>query len=241
MADELSLGQASEMTGVPRTSLRRMLQRGAFPGAYLEPVDWEGRQRPWRIPVTDLVAAGTISAEDAADALARQARGLPLDEYKAADLEAEADERELWQRAELADELEAQVAELLMRVDRAEAGVAERDRKLADLTAERERETAARHEAERRADQGKHAAELENAKRDAAEREAAALRESLDLVLANLADLRTVVARLENRPRRRVLEVEASATSDAAPVPDPTPVAGENEPQARRRRWGRKR
>lgn len=44
--------EAVERTGVSRSTLRRRLDQGRFPGAYL---DQAGQ---WRIPLTDLLAAG---------------------------------------------------------------------------------------------------------------------------------------------------------------------------------------
>ncbi|MDJ0318668.1 helix-turn-helix transcriptional regulator [Arthrobacter antibioticus] len=49
-----TMREAVERTGASRSTLRRRLDQGKFPGAYLD------RAGQWRIPLTDLLAAGFI-------------------------------------------------------------------------------------------------------------------------------------------------------------------------------------
>ena len=47
-----TLSEAAERTGMSRSTLRRRLDQGKFPGAYRD------QAKQWRIPLTDLLAAG---------------------------------------------------------------------------------------------------------------------------------------------------------------------------------------
>ncbi len=47
-----TLSEAAEHTGMSRSTLRRRLDQGKFPGAYRD------QAKQWRIPLTDLLAAG---------------------------------------------------------------------------------------------------------------------------------------------------------------------------------------
>lgn len=47
-----TLSEAAERTGISRSTLRRRLDQGKFPGAYRD------QAKQWRIPLTDLLAAG---------------------------------------------------------------------------------------------------------------------------------------------------------------------------------------
>jgi hypothetical protein len=50
----LTLSEAARAAGVSKSTLRRRLTEGAFPGARRDP-DPDG---PWRVPIQDLLAAG---------------------------------------------------------------------------------------------------------------------------------------------------------------------------------------
>lgn len=52
-----TMREAVERTGASRSTLRRRLDQGKFPGAYLDPAG------QWRIPLTDLLAAGFTPAQ----------------------------------------------------------------------------------------------------------------------------------------------------------------------------------
>ena len=58
--DALTLRQAAERVGVARTTIRRALDRGRFPGAYRD----EDPPHAWRVPLADLDAAGYRAVDD---------------------------------------------------------------------------------------------------------------------------------------------------------------------------------
>lgn len=62
----LTIDQAARACGVSRDTIKRRLYAGAFPGA--ERGTPHGRREPpWRIPMSDLAAAGLCPAKTAAD------------------------------------------------------------------------------------------------------------------------------------------------------------------------------
>jgi hypothetical protein len=51
-----TVGEVVDRCGVSKSTVKRRLREGAFPGAFQE--DPASAQSPWRIPVEDLLAAG---------------------------------------------------------------------------------------------------------------------------------------------------------------------------------------
>ncbi len=57
-ARSLSIREASLATGITRPALRRDIDAGKFPGAFREDTTRGSGLGIWRVPVTDLLAAG---------------------------------------------------------------------------------------------------------------------------------------------------------------------------------------
>lgn len=56
-ARNVTLTEAAALTGVSRVTIRRYLDKGLFPNAF-RTEDGSHRKLPWRLPITDLLAAG---------------------------------------------------------------------------------------------------------------------------------------------------------------------------------------
>ena len=238
--DTLSLREAARFAGVPRTTLARHLADGRVPGAHLD-----GDR--WSIPRAALVAAGY-------DELVASWTGARTDADMAAKLAA-ADERV----AELEEAVECLNVDMLAAEREAETENSLREQ-AEDLAAEHrvaaEKAAAAQRQAEKEAAEAARVARVEvaaaNSVAEAAQREAAAHLAALDLAVANLADLRHAlgnaerrVAELENRPRRRVVELGAGgvveASTDTVPPAEGASTAAQaDEGTAKRRRWFRR-
>lgn len=57
MSDHLNINQAARLTGLSIPTIRSKLAKGLLPGAVQIP---EGKRSLWRIPRTDLIAAGLV-------------------------------------------------------------------------------------------------------------------------------------------------------------------------------------
>lgn len=62
-AQSFTITEAAELTGISRTSIRRLLDAGELPGAFEAPVSGEGTRQIWRVPLADLLAAGLTITE----------------------------------------------------------------------------------------------------------------------------------------------------------------------------------
>lgn len=118
MATSFTLTEAAKVTDRSRVTLRRWLDEGKFPGAFKDPTDSLGQ---WRIPATDLEAAGaSFVPDDTGSDLRDGSLGEPI-AVRLAVAEALAEERakRLDDAADFARALKAQaeaVTALLARI-----------------------------------------------------------------------------------------------------------------------------
>ena len=114
----LTLTEAARAAGVSRSTVRRRLDAGDFPGA------WREEERPyrWRVPVPELLAAGIdVQAPNRQDAPEEEPAGETLADLRA----ALAVERERRAAAEaLAEERAARVEDLRASLRQLEARTA---------------------------------------------------------------------------------------------------------------------
>jgi Helix-turn-helix domain len=105
-----TITEAADICRVHRNTIRRYLDKGRFPQAYRD----DGPRGPWRIPHTDLVAAGLEPDESSG-----VARG-----------ERERARREMHEQVEI---LRGRMAEMTRRAELAEALAEEREKRIRDL------------------------------------------------------------------------------------------------------------
>lgn len=116
----LTLTEAADACDVHRSTIRRALDRDAFPNAYREPGVLGPASGLWRIPVTDLIAAGySVYAPDRGDG-----EGAPPPVPQTVPRAHELDELE---------QLRSEIAAMRARAELAEAIAHERQRSLEDL------------------------------------------------------------------------------------------------------------
>ncbi len=85
----LSLSEAADACGVSRVTVRRRLDAGAFPHAHRSASEGKGRKDTWRIPLSDLAAAGFSLRGEQRDRAATPGRRIAELEARVADLERE--------------------------------------------------------------------------------------------------------------------------------------------------------
>lgn len=83
----LTLSEAAVACGASGVTLRRRLDAGAFPHAFRSDVGGKGRKDTWRIPVSDLFAAGFVPPDDERPAAATPSRRIAELETRVAELE----------------------------------------------------------------------------------------------------------------------------------------------------------
>ncbi len=85
----LTLSEAALACGASRVTLRRRLDGGAFLHAFRSDANGKGRKDTWRIPVSDLLAAGFVLPGDERLAAATPRRRMAELETRVAELERE--------------------------------------------------------------------------------------------------------------------------------------------------------
>ena len=118
-----TLSEAAERTGISRSTLRRRLDQGKFPGAYRD------QAKQWRIPLTDLLAAGITPVQGVFTDIAQPENELAHDiaqvtqaplEIRVMELESalsiERAHRAAAEQVALAHEQRAKTAEMALRM-----------------------------------------------------------------------------------------------------------------------------
>ena len=105
MSDYLNINEAARLTGLSIPTIRSKLAKGLLPGASQVP---EGKRSLWRIPRTDLIAAGLVD-KASSDSKATPSGGAKADALKDLELKVKELETEIRHTLELHEQTKAEL------------------------------------------------------------------------------------------------------------------------------------